>query len=473
MSWAELARHATIATNDVVLLYAFAINTHYLILLLVGFRATVRFVRSTHSRDLRSAMQSPFVPPVSVIVPAYNEEGVVVEAVRGLLTLHYPRFEVIVVNDGSRDATLERLVESFKLRPVPRTFDYEVPCKPIRGIYRSPDHPSLVVVDKENGRKADALNAGLNVSVYPLFAVVDADSLLEPDALLRVAQPFAEDETTVGSGGTIRIANGCGVRAGRVESVRFPARVVPAIQVLEYLRAFLFGRTGWGAVGGLLIISGSFGMFSKRAAMEAGGYDVGTVGEDMELVVRLHRTLRDRQQPYRIRFVPEPVCWTEAPETLSDLGVQRNRWQRGLIDTLWRHCAMLGRPRYGVVGLAAMPCVALFELLGPVVEILGYLIVPLSYACGLLSTSFLLTFIAVALVYNMLLSITGVLLDDLVFRRYQDLSALLALVLLAAIENLGYRQLMAWWRLRGLWDYWRGSSGWGEMRRYGARLAVG
>jgi cellulose synthase/poly-beta-1,6-N-acetylglucosamine synthase-like glycosyltransferase len=425
-------------------------------------------------RDVRRLMRSPLTPPISVIAPAYNEAANIAESVRSLLMLNYPEFEVIVVNDGSTDRTLAVLVERFGLRPVPRSFEYAVPCRPIRAVYASPESPSLVVVDKDNGGKADALNAGLNLARHPLFCAIDADSVLEADALLRVVRPFVEEPgLTVACGGIVRIANGCEIRAGRVVGVRLPRRILPLVQVVEYLRSFLFGRMGWSALNGLLIISGAFGLFDRRAAVLAGGYAHDTVGEDMELVVRMHRRLREQGVPYRVAFVPDPVCWTEAPETLRVLRRQRNRWHRGLIDTVWRHRAMFGRPRFGIVGLLAMPAFVVFELLGPLVELSGYLIVPLCYWLGILDVRFMIVFLTLAVLYAILLSVSAVLLEDMAYRRYPRVRDLAVLALAGVAENLGYRQVTAWWRARAFWDYWRGDLRWGRMERRGIAGTTG
>jgi cellulose synthase/poly-beta-1,6-N-acetylglucosamine synthase-like glycosyltransferase len=469
VSWRDWGVAVALGYNYLVLLYFLLINTQYLVLMIVGFLETRRALHETQWRDVRRLMRSPLTPPISLIAPAYNEEANIAVSVRSLLMLNYPEYEVIVVNDGSRDRTLAVLIERFGLKQVPRSFEYAVPCRPIRAVYESPDYPNLVVVDKDNGGgKADALNAGLNLALCPLFCAIDADSVLEQDALLRVVRPFVEDPgLTVASGGIIRIANGCQIRGGRVAEVRLPRRFLPLVQIVEYLRGFLFGRMGWSAVNGLLIISGAFGLFEKRAALLAGGYAHDTVGEDMELVVRIHRRLREEGRPYRIRFLPDPICWTEAPESLRVLRGQRNRWHRGLIDTLWRHRDMIGRPRYGTVGLLSMPTFVIFEMLGPLVELSGYAIVPLCYFLGILDTRFMVVFLAVAVLYGILLSVGAVLLEDMAFRRYPRVRDLALLVLVGVLENLGYRQATAWWRTRAFWDYWRGDVGWGRMERRG------
>jgi cellulose synthase/poly-beta-1,6-N-acetylglucosamine synthase-like glycosyltransferase len=427
-------------------------------------------VRDAQLPDSRRLLRSPLTPPISILAPAFNEEANVEENVRSLLMLGYPLFEVILINDGSSDRTLDVLISRFDLRPSERSYELSVACRPIRAVYESPAYPNLVVIDKVNGGKADALNAGLNLALYPLFCGIDADSILEPDALLRLVRPFVEAPgITVAAGGVIRVANGCEVRGGRVRQVHLVRRALPLIQIVEYMRAFLFGRMGWAGGNSLLIISGAFGLFERRAALLAGGYTTGTVGEDMELVVKIHRRLRDEGRPYRVEFVPDPVCWTEVPESLRVLRRQRTRWHRGLIDTMWRHRAMLGRPRYGSVGLAAMPGFVVFEMLSPIIELSGYLLLPLLWALGSLSVAFAATFLVIALLYAMVVSVLAVLLDDITFRRYPRISDLGILILGAIVENLGYRQLTVWWRVRSFWEFWRGDLSWGAMERRGVR----
>jgi cellulose synthase/poly-beta-1,6-N-acetylglucosamine synthase-like glycosyltransferase len=451
-----------------MLLFFFAINSYYLTLTLAGFWRTIRTVLELRWSDRRRLLRSPFTPPVSVLAPAYNEQANVVENVRSLLMLDYPLFEVIVINDGSSDNTLEVLIEEFELRPTARSFEYAVSCKPIRCVYESATYSNLVLVDKDNGGKADALNAGLNLSLYPLFCAIDADSILDRDAVLRLVRPFIDAPgITIAAGGVVRVANGCDIRSGRVHQARLVRRALPLIQIVEYLRAFLFGRMGWSGGNSLLVISGAFGLFDKRTAVLAGGYATDTVGEDMELVVRMHRVLHDRKQPYRIGFVPDPICWTEVPETLRVLRRQRTRWQRGLIDTMVRHRSMIGHPRYGMVGLVSLPAFALFEMVSPLIEFTGYLLLPLLWWNGLVDKSYVGTLLLLSLSYAVLVSVLAVLLEDLAFRRYPTLRDLALLMGGAVLENLGYRQLTVWWRVRAVWEYLRGDLSWGSMERRG------
>jgi cellulose synthase/poly-beta-1,6-N-acetylglucosamine synthase-like glycosyltransferase len=455
-----------------MLVFFFAINTYYLVLTVSGFWRTLRSVRELERSDHRRLLRSPLTPPVSVLAPAFNEEANVIENVRSLLMLDYPLFEVVVINDGSHDRTLDVLIRAFELKASARSFEYGVKCKPIRAVYESAVYPNLVVVDKVNGGKSDALNAGLNLSLYPVFCAIDADSILESDALLRLVRPFIEAPgVTIAAGGVIRVANGCDVRAGRVRRVRLVRRPLPLIQIVEYLRAFLFGRMGWSSGNSLLVISGAFGLFDKRTALLVGGYATDTVGEDMELVVRMHRYLHDRNAPYQIGFVPDAICWTEVPESLRVLQRQRSRWHRGLIDTLWRHRGMIGRLRYGMVGLVSLPGFALFEMLSPLIELSGYPVLGALWLLGVLNASYATAFVMLSVLYAVVISILAVLLEDIAFRRYSSIRELALLIGAAVLENVGYRHLTVWWRVRAFWEYCRGDLSWGAMERRGVANA--
>lgn len=410
--------------------------------------------------------------PISLLAPAYNESATVEENVRSLLALHYPLFEVIIINDGSTDDTLEVLKRAYDLRPVVRSFDLAVPHRPIRGLYGSPRHPRLLVVDKDNGGKADALNAGINVSRSPLFCAVDADSMLESDALLRAVQPFVEEpEQVVAVGGTIRVANGSTVRAGRVVNIALPRSILALLQVIEYLRAFLMARMAWSRINSLTLISGAFGIFRRSVALEVGGYSHGTVGEDMEIIIKIHRRMLERRCPYQIRFIPEPVCWTEVPESLPALGRQRSRWQRGALESFFKHRAMLFNPRYGRVGSLGLGHVLVVDVLGPLFEVLGYFVIPLFWALDLIAWDYMLAFLALTFTFGIFISVGSLILEELELRRFPRPWDLAVLTGLAVLENFGYRQMNNLWRIRGWWQYLRGVRDWGSQVRTGFRKA--
>ena len=407
-------------------------------------------------------------PPIAIIAPAYNEELTIIESVEALLALHYPEFEVLVINDGSKDATLQRLIDHYALVPVQRYHDLAVENRPIRGLYASPVLPRLLVIDKENGGKADAMNAGINVARAPLVCVIDADTLLEPDALMRVVRPFVDDPVrTIAVGGTIRIANGCRVENGRVIEARLPRNLLALFQVVEYLRAFLMARLGLSQMQTLMIISGAFGLFRRSTAIEVGAFSHNTVGEDMELVVKLHRHMRDQGRDYRIAYIPEPVSWTEAPESLKILANQRARWQRGSLETYRKHRDMFLNPKYGRIGFLGFGQVWVVDVIGPIVEVAGYALVPPLWLLGLVSFEYLLAFIAVVFTFGVFISVVTLVLEEVQLRRLKNARDLALLTLVAIVENFGYRQLNNFWRLRGWWQFARKKQGWGTMVRKG------
>ena len=459
--------------NHWVFYYLFLVNTSYLLLTAVSYFAVRRHLKLSSLVDEKLLFKySAFMKPVSIIAPAYNEEMTVVENIRSLLNLNYPDYEVILVNDGSRDNTMARLIEAYDLRLADHAPSENLPIQAIRGIYKSSYHPNLLVLDKENGGKADALNAGINYSRHPLFMAIDTDSLLERDVLLKMVQPFLERPETVAVGGIVRAINGCQVRDGEVVRARLPSNPLAALQVVEYLRAFLFGRVGWSALGMLVVISGAFGMFRRGVVVAAGGYRK-TVGEDMELVVRLHRHMRDLKQPYHITFSPEPVCWTEVPESLGVLGRQRNRWSRGQMDAIRLNSGMIFNPRYGLIGMIAIPYALLVEGWGAFVEVFGTLFFFMSWAFGMVSTGFVAAFLSVSILYGIVLSLACLALEEVSFRRYLDMGSLFRMFGYCLLEGLGYHQLNLWWRIRGVVDFLRGKKGWGLITRTGFSTSGG
>ena len=447
--------------------YFVGLNLLYVTLNVIALRVIGR-ERSVSQLEALPEFGVGLEPGITVVVPGYNEEATIAASVRSMLQLDYPDFEIVVVNDGSKDATLDVLKLEFGLQLFPEAYRIALPVKTVRGIYRSSMHPNLRVIDKANGGKADALNAGINAARHSLFCAVDADSVLQSDSLRRIVRPFMEDRRIIACGGTVRIANGCRIAQGYLEAVGMPASWLARVQIVEYLRAFLFGRLGWLPINALLIVSGAFGLFRRQAVIEAGGYRTSTIGEDMELVVRMHRLSREGGHDYRVVCVHDPVCWTEAPETLGVLRSQRVRWQRGLLESLWLNRSLLFARRGGAVGWLAFPAMLVFEAAGPLIEVAGYGFMTGAFAMGWVSGAAFAGFMILAVGLGLMLSASSLLLEEMAFRIYPQLAQLRALLIAVLIENLGYRQLNSWWRLVGTWKWLRGGHGaWGDMKRKG------
>lgn len=458
----EVLAYILLGIQLFILLYFVAVNTIYTLFIFISLIHTFKFMILVRRENLEMMLSGVLYRPISIIVPAYNEEETIVANLKSLLKLHYPEFELVVVNDGSTDGTLEELKRNFRLVRISRPVRLLLEHKPIINLYVSLDYPNLIVVDKENGGKADALNCGINVCTYPLFCCIDADSLLEESALLRASRLFVEDKQVIATGGTVRVLNGSVVKEGRVVEIKAPKKLIEIFQVIEYVRGFLSGRTAWNLFNSLLIISGAFGIFRKDMVMEVGGYRH-TVGEDMDLVVRLHKHCIDKGLPYRIVFMPDPICWTQAPSDLKSLLKQRNRWHRGLIDSLWHSKEMFFNPKYGWVGLLGYPYFVFVEALGPLIEFIGYLSVVLFYVFGLLNRDFALLFFLVAFGWGILISVGSILLDNLLYRRYGSLKDIVKLMLYSVIEMFGYRQLIVMERFVATFQFWYRS--WGKPKR--------
>ncbi|HEX9935792.1 MAG TPA: glycosyltransferase [Longimicrobium sp.] len=467
MSAYEIAAWILVKLEWAILFYFLLVNGWYFVLLVSASLEMRHHALLSRGQARWKMLGSRVVPGISMLAPAYNEAATISESVRALLALYYPNLEVVVVNDGSKDETMAVLIDQFDLAPIHPIYPRRVASAEVVALYRSRTHPNLVVVDKRNGGKADALNAGLNLATGDLVCAIDADTLIEPDALIRMVRPFIDDDRVIAAGGTIRIANASRVESGRVVETRVPRRALPGFQVVEYLRAFLFGRLGWNRLGGNLIISGAFGLFRRDLMLAAGGYLHETVGEDMELVLRLRRIGYEQGGPHRVDFIPDPVAWTEAPSSFRVLSRQRDRWQRGLADVLWRHRGLLFNPKYGRMGTVVYPYFVFNEMLAPVVEFVGLVGVILGLLLGAINWPFATLFFLTAYGLGALLTLTALVLEEMNFHRYHTFADLVMLVVWALLENLGYRQLTVIWRLKGMWNYIRGSRAWGTMDRTG------
>ncbi|MEC0371905.1 glycosyltransferase family 2 protein [Paenibacillus chibensis] len=443
------------------------VNILYFTITGLSFRNIFKIYRRSKYSSYNTLSGSELVPSVSLLVPAYNEELTIIENVYCLMTLNYPTYEVIVINDGSSDHTLSVLIKEFKLvKMVNPEIRGTIDTNNVRGIYHNPDYPQLFIIDKENGGKADSLNAGINFSHYPLISSIDADSLLEKDALIRMARMYMENpEEMVAIGGDVRIANGCLIENGAVQKVSLPRKIWPMFQSIEYLKAFLGGRIGWSHINGLVIVSGAFGLFRKDYVIAVGGYRGGYPGEDMNIIIKLHRYMLSHKLPYKVAFCPEAVCWTQAPDSYKIISNQRMRWGRGNLKNMIENRGMLFNPKYKVMGMITMPYNVLFETLNPyfritgLLALLGYTLLDMTH-WRILLTFFLLNFLS-----GYLLSVGAIILEEIAFRRFKKLSDLWKMLLFSALKFVGYHQLGVIWRVQGHIQYLRKNNSWGAMTR--------
>lgn len=455
-----------LAYNNFALFYLIVTSITTTILFLLAIKGVRNYRNQLKNWPYYKMVTSAYVPPVSILVPSYNEEKTVVNNIMSLLSIEYSQFEVVVINDGSKDSTLDVLRKAFDLKRIDKPYQETIITQEIRGVYVSARIPNLTVIDKVNGGKADALNVGINCCKYPLFTAIDADSILEKNSLLKVIRPFIDDpEKVVVTGGIVRVLNGSKVENGFIQEVFLSKSPLAILQTVEYLRAFLFGRMGWSELNSLLIVSGAFGVFKKDIVLKIGGYSADTIGEDMELIIKVHKYMKREKKQYKIYFIPDPVCWTQAPEDIKSLKGQRIRWHRGLMDSLLNHKDMFLNPKYGIIGMVAIPYYWIVEMFGPMIEVLGYVSVLLSYLLGVLNYDFAIIFFVFSVLYGVFISIGSVMLEENNFMKYDKVSDYVKMVFYAIIENFGYRQLNSLWRVRAFFGYRRKKNNWGEIAR--------
>lgn len=449
------------------IIYIIAINLQYTILLVLSFFASWFRLREAEITDFSHIESSHLTPPVSIVIPAHNEERVVADSVATALRLRYPEFEVIVVNDGSKDRTLRRLIETFELRRSDASFRAVLPTAPLRRVYRSPLHPNLTVVDKENGGKADALNAGVNLARYRYICNTDADTVFEKDALLRIVRPVLVDpRRVVALGGQVRVGNGFRIEDGEIVERHLPRTLLPKLQLVEYLRTFLGNRVGWSSINAMMLISGAFGLWRRDILVSVGGFSTQMTGEDLELTLRLHRVLRKRGEDFRILSLPDPVCWTEVPSDLATFARQRNRWHRVLLESFAAHREMMLNPFFGTAGLLGMPYYFFFEILGPFMEVFSYLAVAAAFAAGKIDDSTLVLFLALSVGYTTILNMLAIVIEDFHYGTYR-LAEVVQLMAVGLIDNLGYRQITMAIRVWATFDWFGNVKTWGAMNRRG------
>ncbi len=449
------------------------IFTIYLVLAVFSAISLRKYLRKNSYVNYNTIVASPIAPTLSVIAPAHNESETIIDNIRTMLSLYYNNYEVIMVNDGSTDDTLKKMIEAYELEKVNYYFDYRLPCERIRGVYKSQNRSfkKLTVIDKVKGGKADSLNAGLNVSRNDLVVSLDADSIMEPDALLKLVKPFleAKEKKVIGTGGVIRIANSCEIKGGVIKKIHLPKKFLPRAQVIEYTRAFLLGRMAWSELDGLLLISGALGMFDRETVIQAGGYSTETVGEDMELVVRIRRYKAEKDEPYDVVYIPDPLCWTEVPQTVKVLARQRSRWTRGTLETLIKHRKLFFNRKYGKLGVMGYPYWLFFEWLAPIIEFIGILWFIFLALSGRLNWNFFLLLLGFVYFFAVSLSVWAVLFEEITFHKYEKKRDVLKLISTAFLEPISFHPLVMLMTIKGNLDKLFNRNTWGRMERKGFR----
>ena len=454
-----------------VFIYSTVLLASYVFIGLFSIGETTKYLRRNDLTDYRLLVASPHAPSVSILAPAYNEGNTIIENVRSLLSLFYNNLEVVIINDGSKDDCLQKLIDAYQLEKIDFFVRYQITTKEVRGVYKSrnPVYKKLVVVDKVNGGKADALNVGINISSHDVIMCIDVDCILEQDSILKMIKPFTEQTShkVIATGGVVRVANSCEIQDGRLTKVRLPKNYYARMQSLEYIRAFLLGRMAWARLNGLLLISGAFGAFDKKIAILCGGYDHKTVGEDMELVVRMRRYMEENKLPYKVAYIPDPLCWTETPESKTILGRQRNRWTRGTIETLKFHKVMFFNPRYGLLGMLSYPYWFFFEMLAPLIEFFGMIIFIIMAITGVVSWQIFVALLVFIVCFGYMYSSFAVFMEVLTYNQYRRRTDMMKLLLTALTEPFYFHPFGVWSAIKGYIDLIRKKKSWGEMTRTG------
>ena len=467
----ELIKILNYLIENGIFFIAVIIFTTYILMAIISGIEIIRYLQKNSFVDYSALLSSPLAPSITIIAPAFNEGNTIIENIKSLLSIHYTNFEVVIVNDGSADDSLNKIVTFYQLEKVDFYIDNVIPTKSIRGIYKSTNkaYSKLIVIDKVNGGKADSLNCGINFSNKQYFAAIDVDCILEEDAILKMIKPFIEDNRyrVIAIGGVIRVANSCKVKEGKIVEINLPDNLLARFQVLEYNRAFLMGRLAWSRINGLLLISGAFGIFDREIVLKAGGYDIHTVGEDMELIVRMRRFMIENKLSYRVIYIPDPLCWTVVPEKLKILSRQRNRWTRGTMETLFKHISLFMNTKYGNLGMVGHPYWFFFEWLAPIFEFLGIFYFILVLAFGKTDWPFFYLLLGFTYLFAVVYSSWAVVFEEFTFAVYKRKRDIARLLLTALIEPLIFHPLTIWFALRGNYHYLIGNISWGKMEKKG------
>ena len=458
----DFLRKLTLFINDFFLYYIIVYGSVLFLSALIG---SFVFYFQERKKKYKNEIERKFYLPVSIIVPAYNEEVTIVATINSLLNLDYKLYEIIVVDDGSTDNTLNKVIEYYNLKQVKKVVRKKIKTEKVKAYYESNTKIKLTVVAKENGGKADALNAGINTSNSPYFLTIDADSVLQKDSLTEIVKPVMENANTIAVGGVIKLSNGLTLKNGEIVSYKLPNNYLEMIQTLEYDRTFLAGRTVFDLFNGNLIISGAFGLFNKQKVIEIGGYRRNTVGEDMELVIRLHNYAISNKYNYFVKYATDAICYTQAPSTLRDFKKQRKRWHTGLFQSLTIHKNMFLNPKYKALGCFSFPYYWVYELLAPLTETIGLIFIVLSYFLELINLRFMIIYLATYMMFCTVFTI-ATFFNRTYTKNYNiSLKDFIKVLFYAFIENFGFRQLVNIYRLEAFFTYRKNKLKWGKINR--------
>ena len=442
-------------TIDAIFIYFIAMHGTYFVLIVLGALAQKRYHRSIQFGDLQRVHDSPLSLPISIVIAAYNEEKMIIQTVENVLRLNYPEYEIIVVNDGSQDKTLALLIEHFNMVEVSAIHKNSLETTAIKAVYRSSTYPNLKLVDKENGRRADANNAGVEYSRYPIICEIDADCVLEQDALLRMISPFLYDPSVVAATGMIRPSNGLVVtHDGVIMSRGLPSNWLATFQYVEYLRSFQWARSGLTMLNSNLCMSGAYTLVRRDIFLKVGGANTKAVVDDFELTVTIHRYIYEHPEegPMRIAYVPDPGNYSEVPDTVKAFMSQRNFWQRAILQSLIWNRDMALNHKFGAVGFFGFPFFFLFEAFSAVVEAIAYLFIPTAILFKLVGWQELALFFIFGICLGAFVSVSAVLLQESTRLRQQRTRDVVRLISAGFLEHFGFHQMHVLARLIGIYD---------------------
>lgn len=459
----EIIKLILTLVNLFFVIYLIGYSTFLFISVMIG---SMDLYKKNRISKIIDKIENDYEIPISIIIPAHNEEVTVVDTINSLLALQYKNYEIIIVDDGSTDNTAKNVINEFDMIKTERPINYQIKCKAKKEIYESYENKvPITLVKKQNGGKADSLNMGINISEKEYFICMDADSLLQYDSLKKVSRSIVENNKIVACGGLIRISNGAEFNKGNIKVNGLPKKILPAMQVLEYDRSFFASRIMLDRFNGNLIISGAFGLFKKDIVIAAGGYETNTVGEDMELVMKLHVFCKSNEIPYKIKYLSDAVCWSQAPEKLRDLAKQRKRWHIGLLQSMWKYKELFANTKYGMISFISFLYFLLYELFSPIIELLGIATIAISYFLNLVNLPFMILFLLLYALFGAILSFTIFFARIYIGENKIKIKDVIKAITICFFEITLLRQIMAVVRMTAMFGYKKGKNQWGNITR--------